>query len=210
IWRANADGSDPRPLTPDNPDNIDFNPEVIDSGRSVIFQRQNPGNERFMVMKVSIDGGEAEIFYQNEEMGIFNPRVSRDGRSLAFTSYDLKNFTKKLHTATIEGSRFGKIVNTADLDLMNDFAWSPDGNDLTMVSNRSGVQTLWRYQAEGGEPKPITRFNSGRILSFAWSRDGKDIYIARGTTRNELIILRDGTDAELTRRSKAPGRRAAL
>ncbi len=210
IWRANADGSDPRPLTPEDPNNIDFNPEVIDEGRAVIFQRQSPDHERFKLMKVSIDGGEAEIFYQNEEMGIFNPRVSRDGRSLAFTSYDLKNFTKKLHTATIDGGRFGKIISTVDLDLMNDFAWSPDSSELTMVSNRSGVQNLWKYPIDGGEPKPITRFNSGRILSFAWSRDGKDIYVARGTTRNELIILRDEPNAELTRRSKVPDRRAAL
>src|SRR5690606_28076165 len=102
----------------------------------------------------------------------------------------------------------GEIVSTVDLNLINDFAWSPDGRELTIVTNRSGTQNLWRFPVDGGEPRPITEFKSGRILNFAWSRDGESIFVARGTSRNELIILRDGL-AELSRRSKAPGRRGS-
>jgi len=208
IWRANSDGTDPVPLTPEGGAHIDFSPQVIAGGSAVIFQRQTADQERFKLMKVSIDGGEPEVFYERDDLGIFNPRVAPDGKRIAFTSYDLKSFGKKLHIATLEGARFGEIVSTVDLNLINDFAWSPDGRELTIVTNRSGTQNLWRFPVDGGEPRPITEFKSGRILNFAWSRDGESIFVARGTSRNELIILRDGL-AELSRRSKAPGRRGS-
>ncbi|HSI88215.1 MAG TPA: protein kinase, partial [Pyrinomonadaceae bacterium] len=209
IWRANADGTNPVPLTPESSENVDYSPQMVAGGSAVIFQRQTADKERFKLMKVSIDGGEPEVFYERDDLGIFNPRLSPDGKRIAFTSYDLKHFNKRLHTATVVDGSFGEIVTTVDLNLINDFAWSPDSRELTIVSNRSGTQNLWRFPVDGGEPRPITEFKSGRILNFAWSRDGSSLFVARGTTRNELIILRDGV-AELSRKSKVPGRGASL
>jgi eukaryotic-like serine/threonine-protein kinase len=210
IWRANADGTAPIPLTPESGEHIDFSPQIIAGGSAVIFQRQTADQERFRLMKVSIDGGEPEAFYESPERGIFTPRVSPDGKRLAFISYELQSFSKKLHTATIVDGRFGEIVTTTELNLINDFAWTPDSKELTIVSNRSGTQNLWRFPVDGGEPRPITSFKSGRILNFAWSRDGASLWVARGTTRNELIILRDGSADELSRKPTAQGRRASL
>jgi len=35
----------------------------------------------------------------------------------------------------------------------------------------------------------LTDFKSDRIFSFAWSRDGKQLALARGTLTNDVILI---------------------
>ena len=52
------------------------------------------------------------------------------------------------------------------------------GSALAYVTNDRGVETLMRWPIEGGAatPVPCARFPKGqRILSFRWSRDGRDV-----------------------------------
>lgn len=44
---------------------------------------------------------------------------------------------------------------------------------------------------DGAAPQPVTDFKTGRIFNFAWAADGKNLYIVRGSTNSDLILIRD-------------------
>lgn len=191
IWRLNADGSGAFALTDGEEDAVDFSPQVTADGKTVIFQRQTPGEDRFKLMKVSIEGGPVEVFYEDQGRGVYNPKLSKDGKRIAFGSYDMATFTKQLHIATINGSEFGKIERELEYNLVNAFQWAPDSKSLTALSTRGGAQNLWKLPIDGTDATPITDFKSGRIFNFQWGLDGKELLIARGNVSNDLILMRE-------------------
>ncbi len=191
IWRIDADGKNAVRLTEENPDNVDFNPQVTPDGKLIIFQRKSGDDERFSLMKVPVAGGPAEPFYSAESWSVFQPRISPDGKRLAYTTYDVRSFQKRLFIATIEGEKFGKVEREVEFNLINQFMWSPDSKTLTVLTNRGGAQNIWRQPVDGSAPTQITDFKSGKILNFAWTADGKDLIIARGNTNNDLILIKD-------------------
>jgi len=54
---------------------------------------------------------------------------------------------------------------------------------------RSGVANLWRQPLPSGTPTQLTEFTSDTIYSFAWSRDGKQLALARGSTSTDVVLL---------------------
>ena len=185
------DGKNIIQLSEENPDYADFNPHVTADGKTVIFQRQNVNDVRSSLMKVSIDGGQAVPFYSNEQASVFQPRISPDGKRIAFTAFDVNTFERKLKIASIDNSSFRKLERDLEFNLINSFGWSPDSKSLTVSSNRGGVPNLWRFPLDGSAPQQITDFKSGRISNFAWSADGKNLFLVRGITNNDLILIRD-------------------
>jgi len=212
IWRMNTDGTGAVPLTEDDPDIIDLSPQITPDGKTVIFQRRIANEDRFKLMKVAIDGGKPEVFYENEARGVFHPRISPDGKRIAFASYDMATFGKTLHIATIDGANFGKVERDVEYNLINGFVWAPDSRELTILTNRGGSQNLWRQPIDGSAAAPITDFKSGRIFNYQWSSNGKDILIARGSVNNDLILIRDGLigdgTSDVTKRQTGSRRRA--
>jgi Tol biopolymer transport system component len=67
--------------------------------------------------------------------------------------------------------------------------WAPDGQALDYSLTRSGATNIWRQALAGGPPKQITNFKSDLIFSFAWSRDGKQLALARGSTSSDVILI---------------------
>lgn len=191
IWRTDADGKNPVRLTDENPDFVDFSPQVTPDGKLVIFQRKTGDGERFSLMKVPVGGGHAELFYESEDRSVFQPRLSSDGKRIAYTTYDIRTFQKKLMIATVEGDKFGKVEREIEFNLINQFVWSPDSKTLTVLTNRGGSMNIWRQPLDGTDATPITDFKSGKILNFAWTADGKELIIARGNTNNDLILIRE-------------------
>ena len=54
---------------------------------------------------------------------------------------------------------------------------------------REGVGNLWSQPLEGGKPKQLTHFTSDQIFSYAWSRDGKQLAVSRGTQQSDVVLL---------------------
>jgi serine/threonine protein kinase len=210
IWRTDADGKNPVRLTDESSEFSDFGPELTPDSKTVIFQRQVTGTERSNLMKVSIDGGPVEVLYSNESQSLFQPRISPDGRRIAYITYDVNTFDKKLQIATIENGSFGKIERDIEYNLVERLQWTPDGKALTLQTNRSGVPNLWRQPIDGSPATPITDFKSGRIFNFVWAADGKNLLIARGNTNNDLIMIRDSSRATISQKSKNPAGRLAI
>src|SRR5690606_14613239 len=109
IWRINTDGTGLIPLTEEGADHGDNVPQVTPDGNYVIFQRRTANQERVRLMRVPIEGGQVEVFYEAEDRGIFHPRISPDGKRIAFTSFDIATTAKMLHVATIEDGRISRI-----------------------------------------------------------------------------------------------------
>lgn len=67
--------------------------------------------------------------------------------------------------------------------------WTADGKNLTFVNNEEGYANVWLLPLNGGKPKRITNFNDNFIYTFAWSRDGKKLAVARGTATVDAVLL---------------------
>jgi Tol biopolymer transport system component len=65
----------------------------------------------------------------------------------------------------------------------------PDHDALDYRSTRGGASNIWRQARAGGPPKQLTNFKSDLVFSFAWSRDGKQLALARGTTSSDVILI---------------------
>jgi len=195
IYRADADGKNVVRLSDENPENVDFNPQITPDGKFVIFQRRSGKDERFSLMRISVTGGPIEELYSAENWSVFQPRISPDGKHIAYVTYDVKTFQKKLMIAALENGSFGKVENTLEFNLINQFTWSPDSRSLTISTNRGGSMNIWRQPIDGSAATQLTDFKSGKIMNFAWTADGKELIIARGNTNNDLILIKDSDRA---------------
>jgi len=63
------------------------------------------------------------------------------------------------------------FLSSARLDL--DPAFSPDGQKLAFVSERSGTREVWVSNADGGEPVQLTSFGGPFAGRPSWSPDGR-------------------------------------
>lgn len=88
----------------------------------------------------------------------------KDGYSSAIWITDLEGAGKPL-TAPWEGER-----------LIRDHSprWSPDGERIAFVSNRTGTNQVWVMAVSGGEAKQVTKMATG-VESIEWSPDGTRI-----------------------------------
>src|SRR5439155_8674766 len=72
--------------------------------------------------------------------------------------------------------------------------WSPDGQQLAFVSNRTGLNQLWILPVEGGEARRLTDHPIG-VGSPVWSPDGRQLaFVARGAHRRGDSVTAESTD----------------
>jgi Tol biopolymer transport system component len=69
--------------------------------------------------------------------------------------------------------------------------WAPSGKALQYLLTRSGATNLWEQPLTGKEPRQVTKFPSGRIFDFAWSRDGKQLLLTKGNQSSDVILIQN-------------------
>ena len=66
--------------------------------------------------------------------------------------------------------------------------WTADARALTYIVTQGGVSNIWTQPTQGGPSKQMTDFKSLLIYSFDWTRDGKQLVLARGTIQNDVVM----------------------
>lgn len=198
IWRMNTDGNDPVQLT-DAPKGRDSQLQVSGDGKAVFFTRETSDGGKGTVMRVSIEGGEATPLMPESKTSTMIPQISPDGKSLAYLSleYDSKtsNFAVAVHIASLKkGNEIEKAVSELEFNLQNKYKWSPDGKSLTFITKKEN-SNIWNINIKDRKEKPLTDFKSGDLIDFSWSNDGKKLFIVRGITNSDLVLIKDAESA---------------
>jgi eukaryotic-like serine/threonine-protein kinase len=183
IWRSDMDGNNLKQLTAGSV--WDSNPALSPDGAWVVFN--SPRSGKNALWKVSIDGGTP---VQLTEKFSWHPSVSPDGKFIACFFVD-SQFQTRLGVLPLDGGDFVKTFELPD-SVYTDAGinWTPNGQALTYV-NQQDASNIIIQPIAGGPAKPLTNFKSDRIMTFAWTRDGKQIVYSRGPFINDVVLIKD-------------------
>ncbi len=183
LWRMNLDGSAQKELTRNT--GQFSRPQVSADSRWVYYS--GPGSSgRLVTWRVAIDGGEPEQLTRKETSAA---RLSPDGQLLLYYYRERPEAPARIEVAPSAG---GEPVRVLDSPRdTHDADWSPDGGALVVVKDVENVSNLWTLPLEGGKPRQLTDWKSDKIFWFAWSRDGRQLAVARGDTFYDVMLIKD-------------------
>jgi hypothetical protein len=93
----------------------------------------------------------------------------------------------KLVVAPAEG---GNPLYTFDLPYGLQIArFTPDSQAIASLLTRNRAANIWEQRLSGGELFPLTKFTTGDMFAFAWSKDGKQLAFSRGQRKTDVIMM---------------------
>ena len=107
--------------------------------------------------------------------------VSPDGRTLVF------DMLGDLFTLPISGGDATRLTSGMAFDMQPRF--SPDGETILFVSDRSGGDNVWTLELSSGDTTQITKGDGGSWTSPEWAPDGRYIAASKGETRLGTVKL---------------------
>ena len=67
--------------------------------------------------------------------------------------------------------------------------FTPDSKALAFLLTRNRATNIWEQPLSGGEPVPLTKFTTGDMFAFAWSKDGKQLTFSRGQRKTDVVMM---------------------
>ena len=176
----NVDGRDLKQLTVEAGE---LDPAITPDSRWVIYRSGVDNN----LWKVSIDGGApVKISPKLADQAAVSP----DGKLIAcrYREEALKPF--QLGIISLETGQTVKAIDSpATTTIRAGLQWSSDGKSVMYVETRNGVSNIWSQPVDGSQPKQLTEFKTDQIFSFTWSKDGKQLLLARGNVINDVVMI---------------------
>jgi Tol biopolymer transport system component len=175
LLRTDVDGGNTVKLTDDV-----FNSDCSADGKWVLFDSAHK------LYRVPIEGGTpVEIFTSpNGITGVISP----DAKWIA-CGYQEQVPVPSSKIAVIPAAG-GAPLNVFVRPIgANKLHWSPDQKSVQYLLTRKGATNVWEQPLAGGAPHPVTDFTSGYIFDFAWSRDGKQLLLAKGEVTSDVLLV---------------------
>ena len=144
VWVANADGSNPAVLTPDNTRNHDASGENWSPDGTHLVYTYEAGNATKGIWTMSADGsGQTRIYAGTSNY--YGPSYSPDGTKIVCYC----GATEDIATMNTDGSNFTQL--TTDSNSYGP-AWSPDGTKITWVD----FSDVWVMNSDGSNKTQVT------------------------------------------------------
>ena len=108
----------------------------------------------------------------------FEPRLSRDGSSIAFTS--TRSGSYEIWTATADGANPVRLTNFGGA-YVGAPRFSPDGRSVVFVARPQGQADIYMVDVAGGAPRRLSD-DPADDLAPSFSADGDTVYFASRRT----------------------------
>ncbi|MFL6468876.1 MAG: amidohydrolase, partial [Pyrinomonadaceae bacterium] len=97
--------------------------------------------------------------------------VSPDGKTIVF------DMLGDLYTLPVEGGTATRIQGGMSFESQPKF--SPDGQSIVFLSDRSGAENVWLMKSDGTDPKAVTKDTKAMWVSPNWTEDGNFIIVSK-------------------------------
>jgi dipeptidyl aminopeptidase/acylaminoacyl peptidase len=139
-------------------------------------------------------------------------QIAPDASAVAYvvTTMDLEadRYRSAIWLARTDGSPPRRFTSGTHRDTMP--RWSPSGEELAFLSDRTGSDQLWVIPRNGGEARQLTNFVEP-VTGFAWSPDGQRIAVVTRAQQAEGKVDPETDVVRLTRlRYRFDGQRGSL
>jgi dipeptidyl aminopeptidase/acylaminoacyl peptidase len=186
----------------------DHGPQWSPTGSFILFERGGI-KQSGQIMSVPAAGGDAVAVVKSDTNDI-RPRLSPDGKTVAYTEITDEQFSGKLKLVAVDpqtGRPKGapRLIYTQPTDKggwwqLRRVAWSPDSKTLALVLPTAGWDHVNLIAVAGGKPKPLT---SGQYEDSdpVFSPDGKAIAVVSNQDEPERrdiwLVALDGSKHRL-------------
>jgi Tol biopolymer transport system component len=112
-----------------------------------------------------------------------------DGKLIVYSSEKVENgqMQAKMVVAPAEG---GAPLYTFDTPYgLQAMRFTPDSKALAFMLTRNRATNIWEQPFTGGGLVQLTKFSSGDMFAFAWSRDGKQLAFSRGQRKTDVVMI---------------------
>jgi serine/threonine protein kinase len=179
IYRMDMNGSNIKQMTHGI---AEISPVVSPDNRWIVYQRIDD----LRLWKVPIEGGAPQ---QISDKLAAQPAISPDGKFIACRYREEALSPFQLGILSFDS---GQTVKTLDLpptaNIFTTLQWGADSRSVFYIDTRGDVSNIWSQPFEGSA-KQVTTFRTDQIFTFEWSRDGKQLVLARGQVTNDAVLI---------------------
>ncbi|WP_262694195.1 amidohydrolase family protein [Kordiimonas aquimaris] len=115
-------------------------------------------------------GETRQISFTTEEGTFMSLDVSPDGEWVVF------DLLAHVYRMPIEGGEAESLTQNSGVAVNYHPSYSPDGKSIAFISDRAGQDNLWVMDADGKNPRQVSKDLNARFLTPKWSADGSYIY----------------------------------
>ena len=146
-------------------------PVFTPDGRDIVFSSGPFGNPSLWRVPVSGSASPERLSF-GERGG--EPAISRQG-NLAYTTGEGDLNIWRVNLPMTDGATGPAVKLIASSRGENEAQYSPDGNSIAFLSNRSGDMEIWKCDRDGLNAVQLTSLGAPLTASPRWAPDGKSI-----------------------------------
>jgi Tol biopolymer transport system component len=196
IWILELATGTSRRMTFDG--SVNARPVWSTRGDRIVFASNREGGRRELWAQAVDGSGPAVRLAALPRTSIVGGELSPDERWVVFAAMDGPPETQRLWYRSLVGdTTIRRLTGSRFYESSGTF--SPDGKWLAYTSEESGVRQVYVRPFPGdGAPVPVS-INGGRVPQ--WSRDGRTIYFAEGTSIHSARLELAGNRPVVTSRA---------
>lgn len=200
IWRINADGSNPAQVTFGDEESC-LLPAPAPDGEWLYFIKQNKNSNA--LWRKSLNDELTEVVFQPNDFSFGNfLSVSPDSKYLAFRFQEWQKSdddqhdedTRKVKIGFLNLANFSEIKFTEINANLGFIRWTGGGKTFDYAKNSANGGQIWRRSLNNqfAPAELVFQLPNESIYQFDWSPNDKNLAIARGINRSDLVVLELG------------------
>lgn len=203
VYVMDYDGWNARTITANG--GLNKFPEWSPDNAQLAFVTHLPGSNQWQIWIQNLKGGKSVIRMPGSY--ISSPAISPEGRRIAFSGREAEAVDSDLFVAQLDGSERRNITRHPGIDTSP--SWSPTGQQIAFISDRSGSPQLWvidadgsnlqRLVSEGGHCDSPNWSPDGRFITYSWQAPEQwrhDIYVVEVATKKIFQLTYQGASNE--------------
>jgi Tol biopolymer transport system component/DNA-binding winged helix-turn-helix (wHTH) protein len=193
IFRMDTDGKNIRQLTAGT-DGQRQSPRISNDSKYLYYV--NRGKDGGKILRFNLQTETEEVVFDNPA---FQPgpflELSPDNKHLTFLRMGNRKdnatdeFNAVMTVVSLENTSDVKVFPVSMIPPIRRF--SPDGKFIDYIYAETDGTQIVRQAFDGSTPKPLLTMPADQIFNFAWSKNGKQLVVAKGRRIQDAVLLTD-------------------